>query len=64
LKNGKQRKMKPNYKAKKTKGMTERKIYFEESESDLPAFIYESVFYDDDVSDDGEYVSYRDVFLI
>jgi hypothetical protein len=39
---------------KETKGMGERKIYFEESDFDLPTGINENDFHDD-ISNDGNY---------
>jgi hypothetical protein len=41
LKKGTQKESKPDSEPQKRKGTAERKIYFEESESDLPARIEE-----------------------
>jgi hypothetical protein len=55
LKKGKQKKGKPNYKQKETKGTGKRKIHFEEIGSDLQTDIEGNELYEDDVSDDGDY---------
>jgi hypothetical protein len=41
--------------------MNKRKMHFEERERDLPRDIDENKLYDDDVSDDGDYFTDRDV---
>jgi hypothetical protein len=61
LKKGRQKKMKPDYEMKKRKGMDKREITFEESKSDLPTVIDGNELYDDDVSDDGDFFTDRDV---
>jgi hypothetical protein len=51
-------------KSKETKRKIKWKIHFEEIESNLPTDIDEDELYDDDVSDDGDYFTDRDVRLI
>jgi hypothetical protein len=46
--------MRHNWMPKETKGTGERKIHFEESESDLHTDREENRIYDDDFSDDGD----------
>jgi hypothetical protein len=64
LKKGRQRKIGHNPKSKKTKETCKRKIHFEESDSDFPTDIDKNEFYDDDVSDDGDDFTDRNVCLI
>jgi hypothetical protein len=58
----KNKQMKPNSKPQKTKGIGEKKVHFQGSETDLPTGIDESEYYDNDISY-REYFTDTDVCL-
>jgi hypothetical protein len=64
LKKGRQKKIEPNSKPKKTKSTCKGKTHSEFSESDLPIDIDEDELYDDDILYDGDDFTDRDACLI